>query len=172
MKDSSVSPFRAVCTTPLTVTKSMNIALRDLRPLVFVQSEGGASNRVGKRGMVSIVGEASAAGVHAALEWNKDEMGSAKMQVMLKQALEDWFTFARKGLRGVSVPDLVDSIIMLGLNPDYRQPTYPIPARCGMDTAGQGAFEPPPEDGARMKLFDREFQFRESHTEAETERNS
>lgn len=46
---------------------------------------------------------------------------SAKMQVMLKQALEDWFTFARKGLRGVSVPDLVDSIIMLGLNPDYRQ---------------------------------------------------
>lgn len=42
---------------------------------VAPQSEGGASNRVGKRGMVSIVGEASAAGVHAALEWNKDEMG-------------------------------------------------------------------------------------------------
>ena len=33
------------------------------------------------------------------------------------------------------------------------------------------AFEPPPEDGARTKLFDREFQFRESHTEAETEKN-
>ena len=37
-----------------------------------------------------------------------------------------------------------------------------------MYTAGRGAFEPPPEDGARTKLFDREFQFRESHTEAET----
>ena len=49
------------------------------------------------------------------------------------------------------------------------QPTYPIPARCGTDAAGRGAFEPPPEDGARTKLFDREFLFRESHTEAETE---
>ena len=39
-----------------------------------------------------------------------------------------------------------------------------------MDTAGRGVFEPPPEDGARTKLFDREFQFRESHTEAETEK--
>ena len=27
--------------------------------------------------------------------------------------------------------------------------------------------EPPPNDGARTKLFDRELQFRESHTEAE-----
>ena len=52
------------------------------------------------------------------------------------------------------------------------QPTYPIPAKCGTDTAGRGAFEPPPEDGARTKLFDREFQFRESHTEAETKKNS
>ena len=26
------------------------------------------------------------------------------------------------------------------------QPTYPIPARCGTDMAGRGAFEPPPED--------------------------
>ena len=50
------------------------------------------------------------------------------------------------------------------------QPTYPIPARCGTDTAGRGAFEPLHEDGARTKLFDREFQFRESHTEAETEK--
>ena len=33
------------------------------------------------------------------------------------------------------------------------QPTYPIPARCGTDTAGRRAFEPPPEDGARTKLF-------------------
>ena len=43
---------------------------------------------------------------------------------------------------------------------------------CGTDTAGRGAFEPPPEDGARTKLFDREFQFRELHTEAETKKNS
>ena len=50
------------------------------------------------------------------------------------------------------------------------QPTYPMPARCGTDTAGRGAFEPPSEDGARTKLFDREFQFRELHTEAETEK--
>ena len=40
-----------------------------------------------------------------------------------------------------------------------------------MYTAGRGAFEPPPEDGARTKLFDREFQFRESHTEAGTKKN-
>ena len=52
------------------------------------------------------------------------------------------------------------------------QPTYPIPARCGTDTAGRGAFEPPPEDGARAELFDREFQSRESHTEAEAEESS
>ena len=48
------------------------------------------------------------------------------------------------------------------------QPTYPIPARCGTDTAEPGAFEPPRDNGARTKLFDLEFQFRESHTEAET----
>ena len=35
------------------------------------------------------------------------------------------------------------------------QPTYLIPARCGTDTAGRGAFEPSPEDGARTKRFDR-----------------
>ena len=45
-------------------------------------------------------------------------------------------------------------------------------SRCGTDTAGRGALEPPPEDGARTKLFDREFEFRESHTEAETKKNS
>ena len=43
---------------------------------------------------------------------------------------------------------------------------------CGTDTEGRGAFEPPPEDGARTKLFYREFQFRESYTEAETEKPS
>ena len=34
---------------------------------------------------------------------------------------------------------------------------------CGTDTAGRGASEPPPKGGARTKLFDREFQFSESH---------
>ena len=43
-------------------------------------------------------------------------------------------------------------------------------SRCGTDTPGRGALEPPAEDGARTKLFDREFQFRESHTEAETKK--
>ena len=51
-----------------------------------------------------------------------------------------------------------------------NQPTYPIPARCGTDTAGRGAFEPPPEDGARTKLFDPKFPFDESHTGAETKK--
>ena len=45
---------------------------------------------------------------------------------------------------------------------------FAFKSRCGTDTAGRGAFEPHPEDGARTKLFDREFQFRESHTEAES----
>ena len=45
-------------------------------------------------------------------------------------------------------------------------------SRCGTDTAGRGALEPPPEDGARTKLFDREFQFQKSHNEAETIKNS
>ena len=40
-------------------------------------------------------------------------------------------------------------------------------SRCGTDTAGRGALEPPPEDSARTKLFDREFQFRELQTVAE-----
>ena len=35
---------------------------------------------------------------------------------------------------------------------------------CGTDTAGRGALEHSPEAGDRTKLFDREFQFRESHT--------
>ena len=39
---------------------------------------------------------------------------------------------------------------------------------CGTGTAGRGALEPPPEAGARTKLFDRESQFRESHTSAKT----
>ena len=34
---------------------------------------------------------------------------------------------------------------------------------CGTDTAGRGALEPPPEDGAETNLFGREFRFRESH---------
>ena len=47
-----------------------------------------------------------------------------------------------------------------------------LTSRCGPDTAGRGALEPAPEDGTRTKLFDREFQFRESHTEAETKKSS
>ena len=38
-------------------------------------------------------------------------------------------------------------------------------SRCRTDAAGRGALEPSPEDGARTKRFDGEFQFRESHTE-------
>ena len=56
------------------------------------------------------------------------------------------------------------------LFPCLAQPTCPIPARGGTDTAGRGAFKPPPEDGDRTKLFDREFQFRKSKTEAETKK--
>ena len=52
------------------------------------------------------------------------------------------------------------------------QRLFAFTSRRGTDTAGRGALEPPPEDGARTKLFDGEFQFRESHTEAETEKNS
>ena len=52
------------------------------------------------------------------------------------------------------------------------QPTYPIPARCGTDTAGLGASELPLEDGSLTKLFDREVQFRESPTDANTDKCS
>ena len=50
------------------------------------------------------------------------------------------------------------------------QRLFAFTSRCGTDTAGRGALEPPPEDGARTKLFDREFQFHESHTEAKTKK--
>ena len=40
-------------------------------------------------------------------------------------------------------------------------------SRCGTNTSGRGTLEPPPEDGARTKLFDRELQFHKSHTDAE-----
>ena len=43
-------------------------------------------------------------------------------------------------------------------------------SRCRTDKGGRGALEPPPENGARTKRFDREFQFRESYTEAETKK--
>ena len=42
--------------------------------------------------------------------------------------------------------------------------------RCRTDKGERGALEPPPEDDARTKRIDREFQFRESHTEAETKK--
>ena len=44
--------------------------------------------------------------------------------------------------------------------------------RCGTGTAARRAFEPPTEDGSRTNRFDRQFQFRESHTEAEMNKNS
>ena len=43
-------------------------------------------------------------------------------------------------------------------------------SRCRTDKEGRRALEPLPEDGARTKRFDREFQFRESHTEAEAKK--
>ena len=42
---------------------------------------------------------------------------------------------------------------------------YPRSRRCAERIRqGRGALKPPHEDGARTKPFDREFQFRESHT--------
>ena len=45
-----------------------------------------------------------------------------------------------------------------------------LKSRCGTDTAGRGALEAPPEDGVRAKLYDRQFQSRELHSEAETKK--
>ena len=65
--------------------------------------------------------------------------------------------------------------------PQYRKNRVPaclvqrlsaFTSRCRTDKAGRGALEPPPDDGARTKRFDREIPVRESHTEAETEKNS
>ena len=55
------------------------------------------------------------------------------------------------------------SLVSLGIRPRSRL--------CGTDTAGRGALEPPPEGGVRTKPFDREFQYRESHTSAEIKKN-
>lgn len=43
------------------------------------------------------------------------------MQVEVKQALRDWFEAARKGSEGVSGTEVVDAVITLGLNYDYKQ---------------------------------------------------
>ena len=51
---------------------------------------------------------------------------------------------------------------------DQRLPAFM--SKCGTDTAERGALKAPPEDGARTKLFDRGFQFRESRAEAETKK--
>ncbi len=40
---------------------------------------------------------------------------------MEKQALRDWFDAARDGSNGVSRAELVDAVIMLGLNDDHKQ---------------------------------------------------
>lgn len=39
----------------------------------------------------------------------------------MKQALRDWFEAARKGSEGVSGTEIVDAVITLGLNYDYKQ---------------------------------------------------
>ena len=44
--------------------------------------------------------------------------------------------------------------------------------RCGTDKAGRGALEPPPKTALERSDFTEKFQFRESHTEAETKKNS
>ncbi|CBJ30786.1 hypothetical protein Esi_0215_0028 [Ectocarpus siliculosus] len=43
------------------------------------------------------------------------------MQVAVKQALRDWFEAARKGSEGVSGTEVVDAVVTLGLNYDYKQ---------------------------------------------------
>ena len=47
-----------------------------------------------------------------------------------------------------------------------RLARYPsaFTSMCGTDTAGRGALEPPPRRRSNQAIFDREFQFRESHT--------
>ena len=71
-----------------------------------------------------------------------------------------------KNSSGVYRPNTKKCVLLACL----AQSTYPIPARCGTDTPGRGAFEPSPEDSSRTKLFDREFEFRESQSESETEK--
>ena len=47
---------------------------------------------------------------------------------------------------------------------------HPRSGRGAADKAGRGVLQPPPEDAARTKRFDRELLLRESHTEAETKK--
>ena len=57
------------------------------------------------------------------------------------------------------------SLVSLSIHPSSRRGAERI-------RLGRGALEPPPKDGAGTKPFDPEFQFRESHAEAETTTNS
>ena len=79
--------------------------------------------------------------------------------------LETIQTLQRQGTTEVSRLPLQNTIFLQLLAFLAQHPSA-FTSRCRTDKAGRGALEPPPEDGARMKRFDREFQFRESHTEA------
>ena len=49
----------------------------------------------------------------------------AKKQLVVKQALRDWFEAARDGSNGVAGAELVDAIVTLGLNGDHKQVGIP-----------------------------------------------
>ena len=48
------------------------------------------------------------------------------------------------------------------------QPPSAFTSRCGTDKAGRGTWGPPPEDALERSELAEKFQFRESHTEAQT----
>lgn len=50
----------------------------------------------------------------------------------MKQALQDWFEAARDGSKGISRAELVDAVVMLGLNDDHKQVIQPqsVNVRC------------------------------------------
>ena len=71
-----------------------------------------------------------------------------------------------KNSSGVYYPEYEKNAILASL----VQRLSAFTSRCRTDKGGRGTLEPPPEDGARTKRFDREFQYRESHTEAKTKK--
>lgn len=48
---------------------------------------------------------------------------SVKKQVVVRQALREWFEAVRGGSEGVRGAQLVDAVVTLGLNNDYKQVT-------------------------------------------------
>ncbi|CAM9626828.1 unnamed protein product [Ectocarpus sp. 4 AP-2014] len=58
------------------------------------------------------------------------------MQVAVKQALRNWFEAARIGSEGVSGTEVVDAVITLGLNYDYKQQVQRIVFAEARDTNG------------------------------------